>query len=146
MSRILVREILVLVFGVAVSGTVAVVLQAVGKDWELVHGIVVPIAVCLLRLVAISEPLQATTWVRRLLHQVFMAIALIALLLFEMGVGLFAGAQGIPATVWVVVGSIGVFYLAMICLSETFRLPRRPYCGASIAGSSSRPTRPVFPG
>jgi hypothetical protein len=123
MTRTLVREALVLLVGVAVSGAAAIILERVGRDLEFVHGIVIPIAFCLVRAAFVSGCAQETTWGRRLAYQVFIAGALIALLLFEMGVGLFAGARDIPMTVWMVVAGFGGVYCVMICVAERWLEP-----------------------
>jgi hypothetical protein len=82
-----------------------------------------PIFFCLGRAAFAPSPPRNAVAIRRFVHQVLVALALVMLLLFEIGLGLFAGANDIPATVWMVVGSFAVVYVALICITESMRAP-----------------------
>jgi hypothetical protein len=68
-----------------------------------------------------------TSAIRQALYQVLHAFALIMLLLFEMGMGLFIEAKDIPAAVWAVVAGFGVIYVLSICIAESMQTSSTEY-------------------
>jgi hypothetical protein len=115
------RETLVLCFGVVVAASAAMACRFLGIKLELLPGVVVPIAYCLMRLSFTNQHPRSTTAICWAIGQVLRALALIMLLLFEMGVGLFIEAKDIPWEMWAIIGGFGVAYVAFCYTGETMQ-------------------------
>ena len=88
-----------------------------GRDVKaLAAAILVPIAFCLVRAALTNLRFGNLSAFLRVAAQLSLGFALISLLIFEMGVAMFAGAADIPAGVWCVLLMFGVAY---ICLYVT---------------------------
>lgn len=120
---IILREICVLCLGVVVAGVAAIVCRLLGNKLELLPGVVVPIVFCLGRLVCVPGCSNDMGMGRRVACQLLRAFALITLLLFEMGVGLFIEARDIPFAAWAVVGGFGAAYVFFIHVLESLSRP-----------------------
>jgi hypothetical protein len=125
-THILIREVQVLGAGIVVSATISLALQHLGKDLELIHGIVVPILFCLGRAAFVTSQPHNISALRRVISQIMLAFALIVLLLFEMGIGLFATANDIPIEVWCIIIGFGILYLFLMCCAESLRQQTMP--------------------
>lgn len=119
MIHTLTRESLVLLLGVMLQGAIVLAFSNAVKDLDLLHGIVAPIFVCVYRLALYRTPARAVSSGHYAVQQLSMALSLVVLLLFEAGMGMFMGAQGIPAGVWTTVMMMGLLYLALVCLAES---------------------------
>lgn len=78
----------------------------------------IPIIVCLVRVGFVRMPSPNASKLRSILYQITIALALILLLLYEIGMGLFIGAIGIPLVAWLVVAGFGMLYVIFFCLAE----------------------------
>jgi hypothetical protein len=78
----------------------------------------IPIFVCFVRAGFVRKPSECVSKLRSVLYQVLIAFALISLLVFEIGVGLFVGAPGIPLNAWLIVAGLGVIYVTFLCLAD----------------------------
>ena len=116
---VILRETSVLCLGVIVAAGAALTCRLWGNRLELLPGIVVPICFCLGRLSFMPGYPKNISSIRQALYQMLRAFALIMLLLFEMGVGLFIEADDIPAVVWGIVACLGIFYIISILVAES---------------------------
>lgn len=119
MAFIALREIGVLLLGVAVAFAASLAGDAGRNFGALVVAILLPIAFCLVRAGLAKLPSENSSGLRHVAAQLSLGFALIALLVFEMGVAMFAGAQGIPAGVWVVLSVFGAGYVCLFVLAHT---------------------------
>ena len=119
-SRVAVRETLVLLLGVAISLAASRFGNAGAGFPKLAVAILLPIAFCLARAKLVKLPTRRRTspW-RCFLSQLAFAAAFILLLLFEMGVALFAGSADIPVGFWVVLGCFGFGYIALFLVARS---------------------------
>ena len=112
------RECVVLLIGVAVA-LVASLFGNAGRNFAaLVGAMLLPIAFCLGRAALLRYPTVRLSRVRRFVWNLTTALSIIALLLFEMSVGMFAGANGIPIGAWAVVATFGATYLTLRCIAD----------------------------
>lgn len=118
---VILREILVLCLGVIVAVVAAIVCRLCGNKLELLSGIVVPICFCLGRVSLTSACPKNMCAVRQALYQILRAFALIMLLLFEMGMGLFIESKDIPVAVWAVIVGFGMVYVLSIYIAESMQ-------------------------
>lgn len=95
----------------------------------------VPIFICILRAGFVRGPSKHVSKLRAILFQISIAFALIFLLLFEIGVGLFVDGVGIPLDAWLIVIALGLAYVLFFCLAHTIDpyhespLIRNPFAG-----------------
>jgi hypothetical protein len=122
------RETTVLCLGAATAAAAAAISRLLGNRLELLPGIVVPIAFCLGRLCFARQCSEATTAIRRAICQLLLAFALIALFVFEMGVGLFIDANDIPIGAWAIVGCFGAAYVVCVLVAESVRASKATKC------------------
>lgn len=118
MIAVFLRESTVLVIGVAVS-FIASLFGDAGRDFgALAAAILIPIAFCLVRAAMIRFPREQLPPLRRGAFQTVTGAALVSLLVFEMGVAMFAGAADIPLVWWIVVAGFGVSYVLLSCVAH----------------------------
>ena len=127
MITLAIRETCVLLLGLTVS-LVCSLFGNAGRDFgALVAAILVPIVFCLVRAGLADLPLEGLRASRRIFAQILFAVSLVSLLLFEMGVAMFAGAADIPADipagVWGVVAGFGVAYITLMVYANTCARP-----------------------
>lgn len=123
MITLAIRETCVLLLGLTVS-LVCSLFGNAGRDFgALVAAILVPIVFCLVRAGLADLPLEGLRASRRIFAQILFAVSLVSLLLFEMGVAMFAGAADIPAGVWGVVAGFGVAYITLMVYANTCARP-----------------------
>ncbi|MEM7478755.1 MAG: hypothetical protein AAF483_27545 [Planctomycetota bacterium] len=85
----------------------------------------IPILVCFVRSGFVQRPASEISRLRSIVYQFTIAFALILLLIFEIGVGLFVGAQDIPLKALVVVSGFGALYVCVFCLADAINhVPR----------------------
>ncbi len=123
MSRVLIRETLVLALGILLAAIAALAFQGDRDGLHLLCAIVVPIFFCLGRAAFAPSPPRNAAAIRRFIHQVLVALALTMLFVFETVVGLFAGAKDIRVVVWTVVSDFAIVYVAIICITESMGKP-----------------------
>jgi drug/metabolite transporter (DMT)-like permease len=122
MIEVIFRECIVLLLGVAVS-LVASLFGNAGRDFAaLVAAVLIPIAFCLLRAATVRYPSKTLSVSRRTGFQLAIGLAFASLLVFEMGVAMFAGAADIPLVVWVVVGVFGICYVLLFAVAHLLRV------------------------
>ncbi len=113
MIAVLCRECVFLLIGVGVS-LLASLFGNAGRDFgALVAAILLPIGFCLIRAAVIRSPRAELSlfWWRS--YQITIGLALVSLLIFEMGVAMFAGEADIPLGAWGVVAAFGVGYILL---------------------------------
>jgi hypothetical protein len=132
MIPVVFREFIVLLLGAAVSFFASLFGNA-GRDFgALVAAVLLPIAFCLIRAALVRYPSQALSALRRACFQLALALGLVLLLVFEMGVAMFAGAADIPLGVWAVVSAFGIGYVLLFAAAHCLRgLPDRFAAGDS---------------
>lgn len=124
MMAIAVRESGVLAIGCVVSAIVAYLLNFGQPRLKMMPfanplaALFIPIIVSLVRAAFVRKPSADVSKLRSILYQVSIALALILLLLFEIGVGLFIGAVGIPIFAWLIVAGFGMLYVLFFCFAE----------------------------
>ena len=107
MITVICRECVVLLIGVGVS-LLASLFGNAGRDFgALAAAILLPIVFCLIRAIVVQFPRAKLSLFWRGSYQITIALALISLLIFEMGVAMFAGAGDIPVGAWSVVVGFG---------------------------------------
>lgn len=122
MTSVIFRECIVLLLGIAVS-LVASLFGNAGRDFAaLVAAVLIPIAFCLLRAATVRYPSKTLSVARRTGFQLAIGLAFASLLVFEMGVAMFAGAADIPLVVWVVVGAFGICYVLLFVVAHLLRV------------------------
>lgn len=82
------------------------------------------IGLCLVRAALVGERQSEVSNLRWTLYQIVIALALILLLVFEIGAGLFIGARGIPTVAWAILAGLGLGYVFFFCVAEGI-LPAR---------------------
>ncbi len=118
MIAVVFRECVVLLVGVAVS-LLASLFGNAGRDFgALVAAILLPIAFCLIRAAMVRFPRAVLSLLRRGSYQITIGLALISLLVFEMGIAMLAGDADIPLGVWGVVAGFGAGYVSLFCLAH----------------------------
>ena len=123
MIGLAIRETCVLLLGLAVS-LVCSLFGNAGRDFgALVAAILVPIVFCLIRAGFADLSLDGLRSSRRLVAQIVFAVSLVSLLLFEMGVAMFAGAADIPVGVWFVVAGFGAAYIILMVSANVCARP-----------------------
>lgn len=112
------RECIVLLVGVAVSLLASLIGNA-GRDFrELVVAILFPIAFCLIRTAMVRYPPADRPLLRRVGFQIVMAMVLVCLLLFEIGVTMLAGTPNLPLGIWLVMAAFGASYLFLFSVAH----------------------------
>jgi hypothetical protein len=118
MIVVFLRECVVLLLGVGVS-LIASLLANAGRDFgALAAAILLPVTFCLIRAALVRYPHGKPAPFRRGGFRVAIGVALVFLLLFEMGLAFFAGADGIPIVWWVVVVGFGAAYVLLFCVAH----------------------------
>jgi len=120
---VIARETFVLCLGTVIAAIAPPIFRFFGNRLELLPGIVIPIVFCLGRLIFVPACPQGIGTLRQIAYSLLRAFALIMLFLFELGVGLFAGANDIPGFVWAIIGCFGVAYVMSIFVIEKMRPP-----------------------
>lgn len=116
MGKIIVRETLILLLGGAVSCLAGFLAGPAGKNASgLLLAILTPIGFCLARAAMVRLDTRRTPAWRQVAAQVVLAAALVALLLFELGVALAAGAPRVPPLLGLVFGVLGLAYVLLFC-------------------------------
>ena len=69
----------------------------------------------------VSYDLKESSKIRRVIYQVLRAFALIMLLLFELGMGLFISANDIPCEAWAIVFCFGAAYVISVYVIESIQ-------------------------
>ena len=103
MASLMLRECCVLLLGVILAFMTSLFLNPARDAIALALAVLVPVGFCLGRTAFVRFPDAPISPLRRLGFQFAIAFALISLLLFEMGVAIFARAKDIPAFVWALV-------------------------------------------
>ena len=85
----------------------------------------VPILFCLVRAGFVRSPSNDASKLQSTLYQVLIALSLIFLMVFEIGVGLFIGGQGIPFEAWLVAAGLGALYVLFYCLADATNPSRK---------------------
>ena len=122
------RELLVLLFGCAISSGLSMFLangrQGINQmPANPLLALFVPIIFCLIRASLAKSPRPDTSVRRRTAYQVILAMALVLLLLFEVGIGLIVGTPGVTAVAWACVISIGLMYIVVFCVAMRIGFP-----------------------
>lgn len=85
----------------------------------------VPIIFCLVRAGFVRSPSNDVSKLQSMLYQVFIALALIFLMMFEISVCLFIGGQGIPFEAWLIAVGLGGLYVLFYCLADATNPSRK---------------------
>lgn len=124
MITLTIRETCVLLVGLMLSLICSTFGNAIGDFGELAAFILVPIVFCLIRAGRLSNlPMRGLSVSCRIFAQIFFALALICLLLFEMGVAMSAGAENMSAGIRFLVAGFGFAYIFLMVLANTYVRP-----------------------
>ena len=121
MIGVIFRECIVLLLGIAVSFVASQFGNADQDFGALIAAILLPVVFCLIRAALVRYPSHTPSALRRTGFQFALALGLISLLVFEMGVAMFAGAADIPIAVWVVIGAFGIGYVVLLAVAHHLR-------------------------
>ena len=121
MIRVALREILVLLIGCVLAWVVSLAVGDAGRNFgALAASILVPIAFCLGRAAMVRPPMPQWSAARRVGYQVAVGIALVMLLVFEMGTPMLLGVADVPVAAWGVLAVIGIAYATLFCVAHHF--------------------------
>ena len=113
MVLIAAREFIVILLGVAIA-FVASLFGDAGRDiLALAAAILVPVAFCLVRAAQFPRPRIGVSPIRNVGSQLSAGLALAALLIFEIGVALFAGVNDAPLLMWANLSGFAMAYILL---------------------------------
>lgn len=118
LSYFLMRECLILLAGVVISLGVSLIGRGDLEIKQFGAAIILSIAFCLYRASLARPPRADVSPMRRFAAQVVLALALLLLMIFEMGIAIIADVFRVPAVVWLIFTSFGLAYLGTIALSH----------------------------